>query len=91
MNKNFKRYNEDTIEYNRVAVEIAKKHGFLINDLYALSDTLPENAHSDACHYYTPLATKAFTTKVLKSICAALDIKEVEYKEVLYGDKPIGT
>ena len=91
MNKNFKRYNEDTIEYNRVAVEIVKKHGFLVNNLYAVSDALPNSAHSDACHFYTPLATKAFTTEVLKYVCKALDISEVEYKEVMFIEKPIGT
>ena len=91
MNKNFKRYNEDTINYNRVAVEIVKKHGFMVSDLYSISDALPESAHSDACHYYTPLATKAFATEVLKCVCNALGVKEVEYKEVLHGEKPIGT
>ena len=93
MSKNFMRYNEETAQYNSVAVEIVKKYGFDVNDLYALSASLNnEEAHSDACHYYTPIATKAFTKQVLKHIAKALEInEEIEYKEALFLDKPVGT
>ena len=92
MNKNFMRYNEETAEYNKVAVEICKKYGFEINDLYTLSASLNnEEAHSDACHYYTPIATEAFTKQVLKHLAKALEIDEVEYKQALFLDKPVGT
>ncbi len=91
MGAKFKRYNEDIEEYNRVAVEIVKKYGFEVNDLYALSLSLPEEAHSDAVHYYTPYATEKFTNQVLSYILPALDIDEsLEYKEDLYTDAPIG-
>ena len=91
MGKDFKRYNEDIEKYNEVAVEIAKKHGFEINDLYTLSTTLPEEAHSDAVHYYTSIGTEAFTNRVLSFVAPALGINEVpEYREEMYTDKPIG-
>ncbi len=68
-----------------------KKYGFEINDLYSLSVSLLEEAHSDPVHYYTPMGTEAFTNKVLSCVVPALGISEIpEYKEDLYTDKPIG-
>lgn len=91
MDKYFKRYNEDTEKYNEVAVGIAEKYGFEINDLYALSASLPEEAHSDPVHYYTPMGTEAFTNQVLSYVLPALGIDEkLEYREDMYTDKPIG-
>lgn len=92
MNKNFMRYNEETAQYNSVAVEIVKKYGFEVCDLYTVSAPFNnEEGHSDACHYYTPIATKAFATEILKYVCNALEIEQVEYKEALFLNKPIGT
>ncbi len=91
MHPDFKRYNQDIEAYNAVAVEIAKKYGFEINDLYALSCTMPDEAHSDAVHYYTHMGTEAFTGQVLSCLAQALELDEVpEYKEVLHTDKPFG-
>ncbi len=91
MSKNFKRYNEDVVAYNEVALKIVNKYGFQINDLYALSVTLPEEVHSDAVHYYTPAGTEAFTNQVLSFVAPALGIEEsLTYREDMYTDKPIG-
>lgn len=91
MNENFKRYNEDIEKYNEIAVQIAKKYGFEINDLYALSETLPEDAHSDPVHYYTPIGTEKFTNQVLSYVIPALGIEEkLTYIEEIHTDKPIG-
>ena len=91
MDKNFKRYNEDIEKYNEIAIKIVTKYGFLVNDLYALSAALPEEAHSDPVHYYTPMGTEAFTNQVLSFVTPALDIDEaLEYREDMYADKPIG-
>ena len=91
MDKNFKRYNEEIEAYNQAAVEVVKKHGFAINDLYAVSTSLPEDAHSDPVHYYTAAGTKAFADQVLSYIVPALGIsEEITYKEALYTDTPIG-
>ncbi len=88
---NFKRYNEEIEKYNDAAVKIARKYGFKINDLYALSATLPEDARSDAVHYYTPAATEAFTNQVLSFVLPELGIDEkLEYREEMYTDKPVG-
>jgi len=91
MDRNFKRYNEDIEKYNEVAVNIVKKYGFKVNDLYALSKMLPDEAHSDATHYYTSLGTEAFTNQVLSFVTPELGIDEtLEYREEMYTDKPIG-
>lgn len=91
MDKNFKRYNAEIEEYNKAAIEVAKKYGFEINDLYNVSTSLPVEAHSDATHYYTDIGTKAFTDQVLAYVVPALGITDqITYKEALYTDKPIG-
>jgi len=85
------RNNFEIEAYNAAAVEIVKKYGFMVNDLYPISASLPDEAHSDAVHYYTPLGTKAFTKPVVSCILKALDIDEIpEYREVLHVDKPVG-
>ncbi len=91
MGKDFKRYNEEIEKYNEVAVKIVEKYGFKVNDLYALSVTLPEESHSDAVHYYTPAGTEAFTNQVLSFVVPELGIDEkLEYREEMYTDKPVG-
>ncbi len=91
MGVNFKRYNHEIEAYNEAAVKVVSKYGFQVNDLYAASISLPEEAHSDPVHYYTPLGTKVFTEQVLSYLLPALGIdKKIEYNESLYTDKPIG-
>ncbi len=91
MSKDFKRYNEEIKKYNAVAVGIVKKYGFEVNDLYAASIDIPDEAHSDPVHYYTPIGTEVFTNQVLSYIVPELDIDQtVSYKEEIYTDKPIG-
>ena len=87
----FKRYNEEIEKYNEAAVEVVKKYGFVINDLYAVSASLPEEAHSDPVHYYTSLGTEAFSKAVLAHLLPALEIQEpVAYQEVIHTATPVG-
>lgn len=91
MDKNFMRRNEDIEQYNAVATHIAQKYGFEIDDLYAVSALLPEEAHSDPTHYYTPMGTEVLTNAVLSAVLPALDITEpLTYHEDMYTDKPHG-
>ncbi len=91
MSPNFIRYNNEIEEYNAAAVEIVKKYGFSVNDLYAVSASLSPEAHSDAVHYYTQEGTEAFTNSTVSHIMAALGTNnDFEYKEDLYTDAPIG-
>ena len=87
----FKRYNEEIEKYNEAALAVVKKYGFAINDLYAVSESLPEEAHSDAVHYYTSMGTEAYTKAVLSRLIPALEIDdEITYKEALYIKEPVG-
>ena len=91
MDRDFKRYNEEIAAYNAAAIEVVKQYGFYINDLYTLSGSLPEEAHSDPVHYYTPMGTEAFTNQVLSCIVPLLGIqKTITYQETLHTDKPVG-
>lgn len=91
MSPDFIRYNNEIEEYNAAAVEVVAKYGFSVNDLYAVSVSLPVEAHSDAVHYYTPIGTKAFTDSTVSHILSALGASnDVEYKEKLYTEAPIG-
>ena len=76
-----KRFNKDTEEYNRVAVEVVKSHGGEINDLYSLAKAAPVEYHSDLTHYYTKEGTRLLTNQVVKCLEEALDIqaKELDY------------
>lgn len=91
MNPYARRYNYEIEEYNAAAIEVVKKYGIEVNDLYAVSQSLPEEAHSDATHYYTPMGTEAFTNQVLSYVVPALGInEEIKYCEDLHTDKPFG-
>ena len=84
------RSNREIAQYNDAAVAVVKKYGFQVNDLYALSASLPLNAHSDAVHYY-PQGTEAFANQVLDVLCPLLGIEEkLQYQEELYTDAPVG-
>ena len=71
------RFNKEIEAYNAAAVEIVKKHGHEVNDLYALSVQLPPEAHSDPTHYKTPIGVEAFTNRVLEFVCRAAGIDDV--------------
>ncbi len=90
MEPDIKRYNEEIEEYNKAAVEIVKKYGFEVNDLYSISATLPESAHSDAVHYYTKEGTEAFAAPTLEYISKALGIETPECKIVVHGEEAFG-
>lgn len=76
----FFRSNAVTRKYNEVAVEIVKKHGFFVNDLYSVAEKLPEECYSDMTHLYTPDGTYALTNAVLKAVSEALDLEYKEFK-----------
>ena len=78
-------------KYNEAAIAVVKKYGFAINDLHAVSASLPEEAHSDAVHYYTSMGTEAYTKAVLSHLIPALGIDDaITYKEELYIKEPVG-
>ena len=70
----FRRHNAVIEVYNKAAVEALSGTDTVINDLYSLSTRLPEEAHSDAVHYYTPLGTEKIGGAVIAVICKLLGI-----------------
>ncbi len=68
------RYNADIEAYNAVAVRVMKKHGVIVNDLYALMKDTPDSYHSDQTHYYTAEATELMGDRVSLVLCDALSI-----------------
>ncbi len=84
----YKRYNKDTEAYNAAAVEIVRRHGGEINDLYTTALALPASCHSDQTHYYTKRGTQVLTDQVLRHIEKALNIKgkRLDY-DLLFPEK----
>ena len=82
-----KRYNQDTEKYNQVAVEIVKRYGGEINDLYSLAKASPVEWHSDLTHYYTKEGTRMLTEQVVWHIEQSLGIqgKTLDY-DALFAD-----
>lgn len=69
------RLNSDVRKYNEIAIEICRKHGFAINDLYSVLDGVSEDLYIDSAHPYTIEGTTLLTNAVVKTISEALDIK----------------
>lgn len=78
------RYNLDTIQYNKAAVEIVKKHNGYINDLYTLLANAPTEYYSDRTHFYTKNGTRIITEQVVKTIEDILGIsgKKLNYDQL---------
>ena len=89
--KDFKRYNKDVEEYNRIAIDVLKDTDTVINDLYSFTKSLPEEYYSDMTHLYTPDGTNAMTNKVLDVICDELGFEKINYDSRDYHkDTPVG-
>ena len=69
-----KRYNKDIELYNAAAIEIVKKHGFEIDDLYSITKDVPIEYYSDMTHFYTKEGTELIADKVIRCIEKSLDI-----------------
>ena len=70
------RYNADVERYNEVARRVMKKHGVIVNDLYALMKNTPDSYHSDQTHYFTAEATELMGGAVNFALCDALGINK---------------
>ena len=89
--ENFKRYNKDIEEYNRIALEALKDTDTVINDLYSFTAELPLDCYSDMTHLNNEKGANAMTNKVLDVICSELGIEKKNYNVKNYcADKPIG-
>ena len=76
--KDFKRHNNTIEAYNEAAVRALSGTDAIINRLFEISLTCPEEYHSDAVHYYTDAGTQLLGGRVLSVLCRELDIKASE-------------
>ena len=77
--KNFTRYNREIEQYNDIALAALRDTDTVINDLYALTASLPASFYSDMTHLYTPEGTEAMTNQVLSVICDTLGLEKKTY------------
>ena len=78
--KDFKRFNSEIIAYNNAAIEALKGTDTEINDLYAVTENIPDSCRSDLTHFNTPDGVRVVGGKVLSVLCKAAGIDESSLK-----------
>ena len=92
---NFTRHNKNIEKYNSVAIKALSSTDTIINDLYTLTTTFPDEYRSDWVHFYTPEATEIIGKKVVSIISTLLEIPATEinikdFKPENYSKSVIG-
>ena len=82
-----KRYNKDVEAYNEAAVEVVKRYGGGINDLYTLLASAPKTYYSDMTHFFTKEGTQLITDQVIACIERSIEMSaaKLDY-DVLFAD-----
>lgn len=62
------RRNVDIRKYNDIAQKVCDAMHILVNDLWSISRSLPQEAHSDLVHYETDLGVEALGNQVIKCL-----------------------
>ena len=88
----FKRYNREIEAYNERATAIVTRHGFAVNDLYALMKDASRACHSDMTHFYTKDGTRLITDRVASVIGETLGLapKALDYDALFASVEPVG-
>lgn len=81
------RRNSDIEKFNKAAIEIVKRYGHEVDDLYSIVAGVPKSYYSDMTHLYTPEGTKVISSKVISVIAKSLDIP----KELIKYDFDVNT
>ena len=71
----FKRKNSTIEAFNAAAIKALEGTGTVIDDLYAVTATAPEECHSDMTHYSTPAGIERVGGKVIECISSELGIE----------------
>ena len=92
---NFTRHNNVIEKYNSVAIKALSSTDTIINDLYTLTTTFPDEYRSDWVHFYTPMATDLIGKQVVAIISSLLGIPANEinikdFKPENYSKSTIG-
>lgn len=78
---NLYRKNSDIKQFNALALEALKDTDTVINDLYSLTENIPDDCRSDMTHFNTEQGVRMIGGKVLAVICKELGIKQSELKD----------
>lgn len=70
----FKRHNSTIKKYNEIALGALKDTDTIINDLWEITESVPDDFHSDWVHYRTPEGIELIGGKVIDTICRELEI-----------------
>lgn len=62
------RRNADIKRYNEIAREVFESMNIEVDDLWTVSDELPEEAHSDMVHFETDMGIEALGSHVVKCL-----------------------
>ena len=71
---NFTRKNSNIEKYNALALKALEGTDTVINDLYSLTATFPDDFRSDWVHFRTPKATEVIGGRVISIACELLGI-----------------
>ena len=91
----FTRHNATIEKYNEAAIRALSKTDTVINDLYSLTASFPDEYRSDWVHIYTDKGREIIGGRVLSVICRELDISADEvdienFKPENYSKSNIG-
>ena len=91
----FTRHNATIEKYNEAAIRALSKTDTVINDLYSLTASFPDEYRSDWVHFYTDKGREIIGGRVLSVICRELDISADEvdienFKPENYSKSNIG-
>ena len=75
---NYVRHNATIAKFNQTAIQAFSDRDTVINDLFSLTEKMPESYHSDAVHYYTDRGTETLGGAVLGVICRELGISSAQ-------------
>lgn len=76
--KDFKRYNSDIIAFNKAAIKALEGTDEQINDLYSITENIPDSARSDLTHFNTPDGVRIVGGAVVSALCRIAGIDEAE-------------
>ena len=87
----YKRFNHDIELYNDIAKDVVLANGGQINDLYTITQNIPEAYYSDETHFNTMKGTQLVADKVISVLQDAMGVpaKVLDYQALFEAQKKI--
>lgn len=70
----YKRYNRDIDEFNKIAIQTLQPLGVMFDDLHAVTENVPKACWSDMTHFNTVDGIKLVGGAVVNCLCERLGI-----------------